>query len=57
MTCHVSNQIADLANEPEEVRCPACNGEMEEKHIPGSEYWLQCLEPTCAEVIDLSEEV
>jgi len=28
MSCYISNQIADYCNQPEELFCPECGGEM-----------------------------
>jgi hypothetical protein len=50
--CHVSNQIAVHCNEPEEVRCPECDGSMSYD----KDYDLECDDIECGYVIILTAD-
>lgn len=48
--CHVSSQIAEHCDEPEEIFCPECNGEMS----LDNDGDLQCDDIECLHVIILN---
>lgn len=50
--CGISNQIAKHCDE-DTIYCPECESFMEEKHLAGEINWLQCVNPRCAETIEL----
>jgi hypothetical protein len=52
MTCHISNQIAEHCNQPEEIFCPECDGKM--THDKDGD--LQCDDVECGHVIILNSD-